>query len=74
MSDDYDSLWKEGIEQYFEEFTAFFFPKAYKQTDWTGGYEFLDKELHQISRYSDTGSRIADRLMQVWKKTGMKPG
>jgi len=52
---DYDSPWKEIIEQFFPEFIAFFFPHIYNDIDWSRGYEFLDKELQKIVRDSQTG-------------------
>ncbi|MEZ4529169.1 MAG: hypothetical protein R2941_24920, partial [Desulfobacterales bacterium] len=66
----FDSPWKEILGAYFREFMIFFFPEIEKEIDWEKGYVPLDKELHQITRESDTGNRIADRLMQVWKKNG----
>ena len=68
MTDDYDSPWKEAIEQYFEEFVAFFFPKAYKQIDWSRGYEFLDKELRQITKKAEISRKYVDKLVKVWLK------
>ncbi|WP_269745194.1 hypothetical protein [Desulfonatronovibrio magnus] len=38
------------MERYFPEFIAFFFPDVYKEIDWTAGYQFLDKELQQVTR------------------------
>jgi len=68
MSDDYDNPWKEAIEQYFREFIAFFFPKAYKKTDWSKGYIFLDKELRKITRKAEISRKYVDKLVQVWLK------
>jgi len=51
---DYDSPWKEIIEQFFPEFIAFFFPHIFADIDWSRGYEFLDKELQKIVRDSQT--------------------
>ncbi len=62
---DYDSPWKEIIERYFPEFMAFFFPQAYAAIDWSAGYTFLDKELQQVIRQAETGSRRVDKLVQV---------
>ncbi len=70
MSDDYDNPWKEAIEQYFREFIAFFFPKAYKKTDWSKGYIFLDKELRKITRKAEISRKYVDKLVQVWLKKG----
>jgi hypothetical protein len=67
---DYDSPWKEIIEQFFPEFIAFFFPDIYDDIDWERGYEFLDKELQKVVRDSETGRRRVDKLVKVWRKNG----
>jgi hypothetical protein len=69
-SDDYDSPWKDILGIYFEEFMRFFFPSVAKNIDWSKGYTLLDKELRQITRDAETGKRLADRLVKVWKKSG----
>ena len=43
-----DSVWKEAIEQYFEDFLLFFFPNIHQDVDLERGYQFLDKELAEI--------------------------
>ncbi len=68
MSDDYDNPWKEAIEQYFKEFVAFFFPKAYKKTNWSKGYVFPDKELRKITRKAEVSRKYVDKPVQVWLK------
>jgi len=68
--DDYDSPWKEVLEQYFKEFIEFFFPQAYEDIDWEKGYEFLDKELQQITKDADEIRRYVDKLARVWLKSG----
>lgn len=73
MSDpraDYDSPWKEAIEQYFQEFMTFFFPPLAPQIDWVRGYEFLDKELQKVVRDAELGRRWADKLVNVWLLDG----
>ncbi len=57
MKTEYDSPWKEIIEQYFPEFIAFFFPDAYKDIDRTKRHEFLNKELRQITRDAEIGRK-----------------
>lgn len=64
-NDDYDSPWKEVIEQYFEEFIAFFFPMAHRDIDWSEGYKFMDKELKQITRDAKIGRKYVDKLVRV---------
>jgi len=56
---DYDGAWKEALEDYFEEFIAFFFPYAYNDINWSNNYEFLDNELQQMTHESETGKRFA---------------
>jgi len=68
--DEYDSPWKEAIDTYFEEFMAFFFPKAYRDIDWSRGYETLDTELKQVVRDANLGKRLADKLVKVWLHNG----
>ena len=67
---DYDSPWKEMLENYFQAFMAFFFPVAHRDIDWERGYESLDKELQQIVRDAELGKRLADKLMKVWRRGG----
>lgn len=69
-SDDYDSPWKKILETYFQEFMSFFFPVAAEGIDWSREYTFLDKELQQIVRDAELGKRLADKLVQVWRKDG----
>jgi len=69
-NDDYDSPWKEVIESYFREFMDFFFPAASREIDWGRGYQFLDKELQQVTREAEVGRRVVDKLAQVWRDGG----
>ncbi len=69
---DYDSPWKEAIEQYFEPFLAFFFPAAHAVIDWNYPAESLDKELQQIVREAKLGRRLADKLFKVWRVGGQE--
>jgi len=68
--DDYDSPWKDVLVIYFPEFIQFYFPKAYADIDWSKGYEFLDKELQQITKKAAKGRRYVDKLVKVWLKNG----
>ena len=70
MSDSYDSPWKEMLERYFPDFMAFFFPEAWREIDWSRGYESLDQDLQQVVRDAESGKRLADRLMKVWRLDG----
>ena len=63
---DYDSPWKEAIEQYFPAFMAFFFPEIHADIAWYQGYEFLDNELVRVVRDATIGRRYADKLVKVF--------
>lgn len=67
---DYDGAWKDGVEQYFEAFLAFFFPEIQAEIDWPRGYEFLDQELQQLMRESEIGKQFVDKLIKVWLNDG----
>jgi Domain of unknown function (DUF4351) len=69
---DFDSPWKEGLEDYFPEFMAFFFPLIAAEIDWEREIKFLDTELQQVVRDADLGRRWADKLVQVWRKDGQE--
>ena len=70
QSDDYDSPWKEILEEYFQDFMDFFFPEIACEIDWDKGHTFLDKELQQVVRDAELGRRLADKLAQVWCRDG----
>ncbi|MEQ9668180.1 transposase [Coleofasciculus sp. G2-EDA-02] len=67
---EYDSPWKESISLYFREFLNFFYPQIEEDIDWERGFEFLDTELQQIKRETETGRRDADKLVKVWRRSG----
>ena len=70
QSDDYDSPWKNILEKYFQDFLTFFFPTVAEGIDWERNHTFLDKELQQVTRDAELGKRLADKLVQVWRKDG----
>ncbi len=67
---DFDSPWKEALEEYLEDFFALFFPEIHAQIDWARRPEFLDKELQQVDRAAELGRRVADKLVRVWRRGG----
>jgi hypothetical protein len=69
---DFDSPWKDLLDGYFERFMAFFFPEAWKDIDWEKHHEFLNSEFQQIARDTETGRRLVDRLVKVWRKDGVE--
>ena len=70
IHDDYDSPWKEALENYFPEFLALFFPAIHDGLDWSYKYEFLDKELQRIVRDAEIGRCYADKLVKAWTPEG----
>ncbi len=69
-SSDYDSPWKQILERYFPQFMEFFFPQIHPQIDWSRSWEFLDNELQQLTRESEVGRRIVDKLIKIWRLDG----
>ncbi len=67
---DYDSGWKEAIENFFEDFLLFYFPDVHIDIDFSKGIEFLDKEFNTIVKESKETKRYADKLVKVYLKTG----
>ena len=67
---DYDSPWKEAIEQLFPQFMDFFFPAAFAEIDWARDPVFMDKELQRIMPGSATGRQVVDKLVKVWLQDG----
>ncbi|MBW4632242.1 MAG: transposase [Iphinoe sp. HA4291-MV1] len=66
----YDSPWKDIIEEFFPRFLEFFFPLAYAVIDWEQGYEFLDTELQQLEPDAEIGKRLVDKVAKVWLLNG----
>jgi hypothetical protein len=67
---DYDSPWKEALRQLLRPALEWFFPVAAADIDWSRGYEFLDKELQRIAPGAETGRRVVDVLVKVWRRSG----
>jgi hypothetical protein len=66
----YDSPWKDIIEEFFPRFLEFFFPLAYAVIDWERRYEFLDTELQQLEPDAEIGKRLVDKVAKVWLLDG----
>ena len=67
---EYDSAWKDVIEELFEPFLEFFFPGIHKDINFSKKVEFLSKELRKIEPGSKVGKRFADVLVKVHLKDG----
>ena len=70
-----DSVWKEVLDAYLEEFMEFFFSHIDRDIDWSQGYECLDQELEPVLRDRPFRERRVDTLMKV-HSSGMaaRPG
>ncbi len=66
----FDGPWKDVLDIYFEQFIAYCCPSKYPEIDWSKGYTMLDKELTKIAPQSQTGQKIADKLVQIYLKNG----
>ncbi|SHI27307.1 hypothetical protein [Pollutimonas bauzanensis] len=62
---DYDSPWKEALEQYFEPALALLMPELHAIIDWSHPPQFLDKEFQAVSHSLRRGRRQADKLAKV---------
>ncbi len=67
---DYDSAWKDVLEQFFQAGMELCFPAIARQIDWSRGVEFLDKEFQKILPAAAVGRRTVDKLAKVWCRDG----
>lgn len=66
-----DLLWKDIIEDLFLHFFDFFYPDHKDRIDIERGFEFLDKELSQISASINGGSAVfVDKLIKAYTHDG----
>ena len=65
-----DLLWTSIIQELFEDFMVYFYPKEINQIDLSKGYSFLDKELQKIYPEGEDKHRRADILAKLYLKTG----
>jgi len=70
MASEQDSVWKEILDGYFQEFITFFFPNIHQDINWAKDYEFLDKELEKIQPDSEVGRKVVDKLVKVYLLDG----
>ena len=66
-----DLIWKEVLEEFFDQFMAFFFLRYHHRIDWSRGYRSLDKEMVAISAEGGFGKQSADKLFEVFFKDGV---
>ncbi len=62
---DYDSPWKEALDEFLQEFLQMFFPELGGRIDWSVSPEALDGELAKLFPDSEIGRAFVDRLYKV---------
>jgi len=67
---DSDGGWKELLEKFWRLFLELCFPDIAADIDWTRPFEFLDKELQEVTRDADSGRLFVDKLVKVFRKSG----
>ena len=61
----YDSPWKVALKNFLPQGMELFFPQSYQQIDWSKKVSFLDTNLENLIKDSETGDKIADCLVEV---------
>ncbi|HAB16542.1 MAG TPA: transposase [Verrucomicrobiota bacterium] len=69
---DYDGGWKETLETFWPPSVSLCFPTVAADIDWTRPFEFLDKELQEVTRDADSGRRFVDKLIKVFRRSGQE--
>jgi len=69
-----DLLWKAALEDLFDDFLRFFFPKAEQIFDFSKNFQYLDKELDQLFPPEDDtyAPRYVDKLVKVFTTNGQE--
>jgi len=62
---EYDSPWKDILDQFFPAFMEFCFPQIFVLIDWSVPPKMLDKEFQQITPHGELGRRSVDKLVEV---------
>ncbi len=72
VANDYDSPWKDALEQFFPQAIQLLAPGLYALIDWSIPPVFLDKELQAIQRAAvpAEGRLLVDKLVKVRLRTG----
>ncbi|MEZ6143534.1 MAG: hypothetical protein R3B84_23445 [Zavarzinella sp.] len=66
MTREFDSPWKETLENYLPDIFEILFPQWYPTFDWAKGFRSLDTELRTLLPDSDSGMVRADALFEVY--------
>ncbi len=70
LKTEYDAAWKATLETFFPACLQLTFPQLAALIDWSVPPEFLDTELQEIVRGSETGRMRVDKLIKVQRKDG----
>src|SRR5271165_5169487 len=62
---EYDSPWKEALNDFLRQFLKLFFPNIEEMIDWSVTPESLDNELARLFPDAASGKRFVDRLYKV---------
>ena len=65
LRDDYDSPWKEALDDYFKDFLELLFPVVHDGIDWSVEPISRDKELQKVTATAQMPRQIADKLKEV---------
>jgi hypothetical protein len=72
MTREFDSPWKDALDEFLESALEYFHPALHADVDWSVPYENLATELSAIVREAELGKTDADRLYRVTLKSGQK--
>jgi hypothetical protein len=67
---EYDSPWKELIDQRTRLVLDLLFPAVEQDTDWSHDWDSLDQELQKLYPEGKAGKRLADKLLKVRSRSG----
>ncbi len=67
---EYDVAWKATLETFLQPCLVLAFPALADQIDWSVPPRFLDTELHEIVRDSESGPMRVDKLVEVVRRDG----
>jgi hypothetical protein len=67
---EYDSPWKELIDQKLPLLLALVAPDVEEEYDWALDYDSLEQELRKMMPAGETGKRLADKLFRARTRSG----
>jgi hypothetical protein len=65
-----DIAWKEILDFYFKDFISYCLPQLFELINWKKKWVSLDKELQSITKGTESGKRLLDKLFKVYLKDG----